>query len=415
MVWPGPPEPTAMHLTLTMPARTEAREEVLRLLSASVFMLFFQNFMVAPLIPTLAGTFHATRDAVGLLIPAYTLPYALAALACGALADRYGRRGLLFFALASFPMVSLAMAAAPDLRWLLALRAVSGVSNVGIAVMGLSLVGDLFPAAERGRAIGWIFGAIAGGGAFGSTLGGVLAPWIGWRGLFVLVAGIGILLLVRMRVAWSHLASQPRPTPAVDPGGTLAGYASLLSRWRGARTYGYITLNAMFHSGVFTWIGVLLHDRFGLGETGIGLALLGYGVPGMVLGPAIGKIVDRHGRRNLIPAGLLIAASAAALLAPAWPLAVAVMAAPILSLGFDMSHPLFAGIATTIDDRRRGQAMGLNTFAIFFGLGCGSLLFGHLAHRGLPHALRVFAMGQAALGLLAIPIFRGETTAASKA
>ncbi len=56
-----------------------------------------------------------------------------------------------------------AMACAPSIYWLIGLRAVSGLSNAGIAVMGLTLVGDLFPQRERGRALGWVFGAIAGG------------------------------------------------------------------------------------------------------------------------------------------------------------------------------------------------------------------------------------------------------------
>jgi predicted MFS family arabinose efflux permease len=188
----------------------------------------------------------------------------------------------------------------------------------------------------------------------------------------------------------------------------MSGYLALLRTRRGGRTYLYIFLNAVFHSGVFTWLGVLLHDRFGLGEAGIGLALLGYGVPGLFLGPTIGNIVDRHGRRLIIPTGLLVAAGTAATLAPNWPIGVAAVAITMLSLGFDMTHPLFAGIATTLDDRRRGQAMGLNTFSIFFGLGCGSLFFGWLTQFGMSSALLVFAAMQCCLGLIAFVIFRTE-------
>src|SRR6202012_963640 len=102
------------------------------------------------------------------------------------------------------------------------------------------------------------------------------------------------------------------------------GYAAILRTGRGARTYTYIFLNAMFHSGVFTWLGVLLHDRFDLGDAGIGLGLIGYGVPGLLLGPTIGKVVDRHGRRWIIPMGMGVAALSAVLLAPRWPLVVAI-------------------------------------------------------------------------------------------
>lgn len=387
---------------------TERRASLLRVLIAATFLLFFQTYMVAPLIPALADALGVERQRIGLLIPAYAIPYAFAALACGVIADRFGRRGLLFAALAAFPIIGLAMAAAPGFDSLLGLRVISGISNVGIIVVGLSLVGDLFPPGERGAAFGWMFGALAGGAAFGSTLGGLLAPLVGWRGLFAIVAAAGVVVLAFAIRLWPLLASGNSASRGLSFRDALRDFAALLSTRRGARTFGYIFANAVFHSGVFTWLGVLLHDRYGLGEAGIGLALLGYGVPGFLLGPTIGRIVDRHGRRRIIPAGLLVAAASAAALAPYGPLWLAAAAITVLSLGFDMSHPLFAGIATSLDDKRRGQAMGLNTFSIFLGLGVGSLAFGAIMRLGLGNALVGFAVVQAILGVVAIPLFRDE-------
>jgi predicted MFS family arabinose efflux permease len=248
-----------------------------------------------------------------------------------------------------------------------------------------------------------VFGSVAGGGAFGSTVGAMLAPTVGWRGLFVLVAAAGALALLNARSLWGHLAGLGK-TEAQG----MAGYVALLRTRRGLRTYAAIALNGAFHSGVFTWLGTRLHDQYGLGEAGIGLALLGYGIPGLLLGPAIGRVVDRYGRRRLIPAGLAVAAVAAAMLVPAWPLAVAVGASTVLSLGFDMTQPLFAGIATTLDDRRRGQAMGLNACVLFLGYGLGSLVFGALARHDMSHAFLTFALVQGTFALLAVALFRNE-------
>lgn len=394
-----------------VPIEPEAvsRERVLRVIVAATFLLFFQTYMVAPLIPSLADALRVDRQRIGLLIPAYTIPYGIAALIYGALADRFGRRRLLLAALAGFPVVGLAMAASPSFGWLLGLRILSGIVNVGMIVSGMSLIGDLFPPGERGHALGWFFGAIAGGGAFGSTLGGLLAPWTGWRGLFALVALSGVVVFVGAVRSLGGMVEVHRPAEGASAAAFVAGYGRVLRSSRAARTYGYIFLNAMFHSGVFTWLGVLFRDRYGLGEVGIGLALLGYGVPGFLLGPAIGRVVDRYGRRWIIPAGLVIAASTAFTMAPRGPLWVAVGAVTVLSLGFDMTHPLLAGIATTLDDRRRGQAMGLNTFSIFVGLGCGSLLFGGLMQRvGMSAALLAFGAVQAMLGVVALRLFRRE-------
>ncbi len=173
-------------------------------------------------------------------------------------------------------------------------------------------------------------------------------------------------------------------------------------------------LNAVFHSGVFTWLGLYFSNRYGWGEVGIGLALLGYGVPGFLLGPVIGRAADRSGRRWLIPAGLAIAAVSAALLMLGLPLLAASFAVTLLSLGYDMTQPLLAGIVTALGGKRGGQAMGLNVFALFTGFGLGSFLFGEALRLGFPLALGIFAIVQLAAGLAAVPLFGSEAVRPSQ-
>jgi predicted MFS family arabinose efflux permease len=171
-----------------------------------------------------------------------------------------------------------------------------------------------------------------------------------------------------------------------------------------------VLLNAIFHSGVFTWLGLYFARRYGLGEVGIGLALLGYGVPGFLLGPLIGRAADRWGRRWLIPAGLGIAAMAAGVLVLEVPLMVAAVAVTLLSLGYDMTQPLLAGIVTALGGAQRGgQAMGLNVFTFFTGFGLGSLLFGAALSLGFASALVIFSAVQLGAAMLAVPFFRAET------
>lgn len=75
---------------------------------------------------------------------------------------------------------------------------------------------------------------------------------------------------------------------------------------------------------------------------------------------------------------------------------------------FEMTQPLLAGIVTALGGKRGGQAMGLKVFALFMGLGLGSLLFGEALRLGFPLALGIFASVQIAAGLAAIPLFRSE-------
>jgi predicted MFS family arabinose efflux permease len=88
--------------------------------------------------------------------------------------------------------------------------------------------------------------------------------------------------------------------------------------------------------------------------------------------------------------------------------AVAVVAVTTLSLGYDLTQPLLAGIVTALDPKRMGQAMGLNVFALFTGFGLGSMLFGWALQLGFTKAMLMFGGTQAAAGLAAAAMFRSE-------
>jgi predicted MFS family arabinose efflux permease len=164
---------------------------------------------------------------------------------------------------------------------------------------------------------------------------------------------------------------------------------------------------------VFTWLGVYLHQRFGLGETGIGLALLGYGVPGLLFGPFIGQLADRYGRAWIIPAGVALTGVCAWLLALPLPLAGAQIAVILLSLGFDLTHPQLAAIATDLHGPR-GQAVALMAFSLFVGFGLGSLLFQAALTAGFVVALYGFG-GCALFGAgMALVLFRAERPAPAR-
>lgn len=169
------------------------------------------------------------------------------------------------------------------------------------------------------------------------------------------------------------------------------------------RTYSYVFINAMLHSGVYTWLGLYLQQRFNFGPVGIGLVLLGYGIPGFLLGPVIGRVVDRVGRARIIPAGVALGAACALVLATPFPVVGAALTITALSLGYDMTQPPLGGIVTDLPDNR-GQAMALNVFTLFTGFGLGSLAFQALLPAGFAITLSLFGLA----ALAAIPLFRAD-------
>jgi len=384
------------------------REALLRMLAAATFIIFFQAFMVAPIIPQLASTFAVSPHQAGFIVPAYLIPYGVATLAYGLLADRIGVWRIMAASLCAFSLLTALTATAQSIEQVAFWRLLTGLGASGVVPLALVLVGRLFPYERRGRPLGWLFGAMAGGMAFGSTVGAVLEPYLGWRGIFI---GVGIAGIATLAVLLPYQRLIAGATQAVQGGwkALFQAYRSLFASARGRRTYLFVFVNSIFHSGVFTWLGLYFEQRYSLGPVGIGLALLGYGVPGFLFGPLIGHAADRFGRGRLLPLGLGLGALAAAALIPNTPLLVAPLVVTVLSLGYDMTQPLFAGIVTSLGGQRPGQAMGLNVFMLFTGFGLGSLFFGEvLRFLDFGTALTLFGVVEAVLCVLSFWLFRSE-------
>ncbi|GAB3671585.1 MFS transporter [Saccharopolyspora sp. ID03-671] len=378
---------------------------MLALLTTAAFVIFTQIFMIAPILPAFGEVFASTPSLVGLAVPAYLVPYGVMTLIWGPLSDRVGRRPVILASLVAFSVLTAATAFVGTATAFIGMRLVTAIGASGVVPIGLALIGDLYPYQRRGWALGWLFGGMAGGMAVGAAGGALAEPLLGWGGLFLTVSALGLVLL---STALAVLPATPRPASVPPWRKVAAGYRSLLRTARGQRTYAFVLVNAVLHSGIYTWLGVYLVDRFGLGEIGIGLTLLGYGIPGLLLGPVIGRLADRYGRARIIPAGLALGAACALLLATPLPLLAVQASIVVMSLGYDMTQPPLGGIVTDLAGNR-GLAMGLNVFTLFTGMGIGSFAFqAALLPAGFPVALTVFGVAAAAAAAAAVPLFRHE-------
>lgn len=384
------------------------RERTLWILCAAAALIFFQAYMIAPLIPRLSEVFNVPEQRIGLLVPAYMITYGISVLFYGLLSDWVGRVRLIQISLLAFILLTALTATAESTSQMIVWRLLTGLGASGVVPLSLALIGDLYPFHSRGRPLGWLFAAMEGGMALGSTGGVMLEPYVGWRMLFlgtaVLAAGV---FWFQLKYLDRSALSTSNKKPSI--GQVFAGYRSLLATMRGLKTYSYVFWNGIFHSAIYTWLGLYFSQRYGLGEVGIGLAILGYGVPGLLFGAMIGRAADKWGRFWIIVPGLGIAAIATALMATELPLILAAVAVTVISLSYDLTQPLFAGIVTELGGKKRGgQAMGLNVFALFTGFGIGSFLFGEALRLNFNTALLIFAAVQVLATLASIPLFRSE-------
>ena len=84
----------------------DRREHLLWVLSAATFLIFFQAYMVAPLIPRLSDVFAVSGHTIGLIVPAYMIPYGLSTLFYGLLSDRLGRLPIVLASLTAFVVLT---------------------------------------------------------------------------------------------------------------------------------------------------------------------------------------------------------------------------------------------------------------------------------------------------------------------
>jgi MFS family permease len=374
------------------------------------FLVFYANSMIAPLVPALARGFGVHPYDLKWLIPSFSLLYGGATLIYGLLSDRFGRYPVLRILLICASATTLSLSFAMNAHQLLLLRLLSGAGTGGIATIALAIIGDHYPYALQGRPMGRMFGAIEAGMGLGSSLGPLLNPLLGWQNeLRIIALGFGTA------ACWVSYQYQKDAHPQalhISLWEYAHEYFCVLHTRRGGRALTFIIVNSAFHGGIFAWLGVLLASRYHLGDIGIGLVLMGYGLPDLLFGTVIGSWGDRYGRRYVVPIGFICASICAFLLALHTTPLISALIITALSIGFDATHPIMSSITTSLAPNHRGQITGLATFANFSGMAIGALGFRHLMMPDLGAALVSFACVELGVGVLAFYTFRSETPTA---
>jgi len=393
--------------------QTKRREYLLRILSAATFIIFFQLYMVAPLIPGLSSYFKVTEQTVGLIVPAFLIPYGVFTLFYGLLSDKVGTKSIILISFFLFAIFTVLTAFSHSIPQLIFWRLLTGIGASGVIPISLAWIGQTYTYQERGRPLGFVFGAVAGGSAFGASAGVFLESFIGWKLLFIGVGTLAFVTWIILYLAYKKMPATIRAKQGLTLRKVFKGYKQLLSSLRGKSAYGFVFLNGIFASGVYTWLALYFEKNFSLNGWQIGLALLGYGIPGFIFGPFIGRMADKFGRSKLLPFGLFLGGLSAFMLIFDIPLTIAKVSVITLSLGFDLTQPLLAGIISQVGKERSGQAMSVMAFMLFVGFGLGSYLFGLALQLGFTNALIIFSVFQVALSIISIPLFKSETLAAT--
>jgi MFS family permease len=306
---------------------------------------------------------------------AFSLIYAITGFAFGVAADRTIRVYVIAFGLTVWSLATAAGAFVTSFGTLFWARFFTGIGEASLFPCAISLIGERFPPERRGRALGIFSMAAAIGAGLGVGLGGRLAEVLGWRHVFLIYGGTGLLLVPLVlslpETPRSH-AETRRESPVLVVR-ELLGDRRLLLLWIG----GLVAIACGI--GFAAWAPSYFIRERGLGVTEAGLLFgvgaLGGGIVGSLLG---GALADRR-QRARAAGGLDVAIVSALLSAPLIFLTINTGSPWIFGvvgvLGLIAIYAIFPALQTVlvswVPKERHGLASALNVF--FLG-GLGSAL-----------------------------------------
>ncbi len=172
---------------------------VLATMTVCLLVVIMGNTILNVALPTLQRDLGATQGELQWAVDAYILVFAGLLFSWGVIGDRIGRRRVLVIGLSIFALGSVLASMSDSPGELIAWRALMGVGGAAVQPTSLAVITNVFPARERGRAIGVWAGTAGIAVAGGPLAGGAVLAHFWWGAVFLVgvpVALIGIIAVI---------------------------------------------------------------------------------------------------------------------------------------------------------------------------------------------------------------------------
>jgi MFS family permease len=362
----------------------------LAVLFAINLLNFYDRSIFGAVAEPIRKQWNLTDTQVGWLATAFTLLYALVGVPMGRLSDTKKRSRLLAAGVAAWSLLTAASGWAWNFASMFAARLGVGVGEAVCAPAGNSLIGDLYPAEKRGRALGVFMLGLPIGYFFGSWISGQVASAYGWRWAFYVACVPGLLIaLLALRVLDPPRgAAEAHAAPQGEPSGSP--YWAVLR----IPTLCWIIASGIvfnFNGYAFaTFLPAYMIRYHGQSLRGSNLAFaIFWGIGGVVGLLSGGWIADRvshrsrSGRLVVGAAALLLCAGAAYLaleLPPGQVTGFVILMGGVATL-FSLYYPcVYATIQDVVPPRLRGTAMAMYFLAMYLlGASFGPVIVGRMS------------------------------------
>lgn len=390
-------------------------------LTLAMFLSAMEATVVATAMPTVVADLgglavYGWVGSVYLLASTVTVPL------FGKLSDRQGRKPVLLGGIALFLVGSLASGIAMTIEQLIVFRAVQGLGAGAMGPTVLTIVGDMYPPAQRGK-IQALFSTVWGvAGVAGPLIGGAIVAVASWRWVFLINLPFGLAAAAAIHLVYGE-APRPAPRAALDWAGAIALLVASLALLLGASQVSPVLATVVGVAGVALFVGI--EQR--AGDPVLPLALLAQPLVAVTAAANLLLGAAMSGTVTYLPLhvqGVLLEspAHAGAVVAPmlvGWPIASALTSRLLAQTGY--RRPIWLGTALCaltaaalvplVSGRSAGPWLGAAMLAFGFGMGLANsaMMIGVQAsvgweQRGVVTALTIFArtmggaLGVGALG-----------------
>ena len=281
-------------------------------------------YLMQPLLAQVAASFQVTERQAGLCATLNQVGYALGMLTLVPLGDVRERRGLALVLLGACALMALANALAPTYPLLLAASLGLGIATCTPQIL-LPFAAALAPPEARGRTVGFVMSGLLLGILLARTVSGFVGAHAGWRGVYLLSAGLSVGLALLLRFV---LPTGRQDGPPLTYGRLFRSLGALVRDepvLRESAAYGAL-LFAAFSAFWTTLSFRFAAPPFGMDPRAAGelSGLFGLvGAVGALAAPLVGRQADAgRPRRTILAAVVLTAVSFAVMLPPSIPLLV---------------------------------------------------------------------------------------------
>lgn len=350
------------------------KSSIILLLGLAGFIVMADNWVVSPILPAVAENLNINIAKSGLLITAYMIPFGIFQIIFGPLADRYGKKQVITFSIIMFTIATGLCALGSSLTNLAIYRGLTGIFAASVMPISLALIGDIFPMEERQQAIGTFMGISFLGQGLSMAIGGTIAYFLNWRGVFIAYAVLSLIPTILLVLSYKKLPSEKNPNSEI-----LKPYIRLLSNSKSLFTYLIVLLEGMFIVGSFSYTGSFIAKVYNYNYFNIGMILTAFGIMSVIGGRLSGKLANKLGQKKVLSLGLISASIADMIIFYFGSnIYLLILGVALLGLGFILTHSTLLTRATGFAQKARGAAMSLVAFCFMGGGGVGTAIGGKI-------------------------------------